>query len=129
MVERLCGRRIVARPAALDRLSDLRDCILMRLAADELLIIGDAPEVAERVFSDDPHAIVVDETGFAGVWRTAEAALEFLAQTCEWEVPKARPAFAQGMVAGLPVKLWLESDRVLFVTAAPFAADLAERMR
>jgi hypothetical protein len=103
--------------------------IFMRLAADELLIIGEAPEVAKVVVIDDPHAIITNETGFAGVWWSAGEALEFLSRACEWELPKARPAFAQGMVAGLPVKLWLESDRVLFVTAAPFAADLAERIR
>jgi hypothetical protein len=32
------------------------------------------------------------------------------------------------MVAGLPVKLWFEAERVLFVVAAPYATDLAERM-
>lgn len=129
MVERLCGTRIVARPTALDALGADEQAIFMRLAADELLIIGEAPEVAKVVVIDDPHAIITNETGFAGVWWSAGEALEFLARACEWELPKARPAFAQGMVAGLPVKLWLESDRVLFVTAAPFAADLAERMR
>jgi hypothetical protein len=72
----------------------------MRLAADELLIIGDAPEVAERVVSDDPHAIVVDETGLCRRLADGRGGLEFLAQTCEWEVPKARPAFAQGWSPG-----------------------------
>ncbi|MFZ4629827.1 MAG: hypothetical protein ACOYNR_15990 [Blastocatellia bacterium] len=129
MVERLEGTRIVARPAALDALGTAQGCIWMRLAADELLIIGEPLEKAERVLINDPHAIVLRETGFAGIWQPAEAALAFLACACEWELPKTRPAFAQGMVAGLPVKLWLESDRVLFVTAAPYAADLEERMR
>lgn len=129
MVERLEGMRIVARPAALDALGADEQSIFMRLAADELLIIGEPLEKAELVLINDPHAIVLRETGFAGVWQPAGAALEFLACACEWEVPKTRPAFAQGMVAGLPVKLWLESDRVLFVTAAPYAADLEERMR
>ena len=129
MVERLEGRRIVARPAALDALGADEQSIFMRLAADELLIIGEPLEKAELVLINDPHAIVLRETGFAGVWQPAEVALEFLACACEWELPKTRPAFAQGMVAGLPVKLWLESDRVLFVTAAPYAADLEERMR
>ncbi len=129
MVERLEGRRIVARPAALDALGADEQSIFMRLAADELLIIGEPLEKAELVLINDPHAIVLRETGFAGVWQPAGAALEFLACACEWELPKTRPAFAQGMVAGLPVKLWLESDRVLFVTAAPYAADLEERMR
>ncbi|MEZ4726271.1 MAG: hypothetical protein R3E79_03955 [Caldilineaceae bacterium] len=54
--------------------------------------------------------------------------MDFLERTCEWEPPHTRPAFAQGMVAGLPVKLWFEPERVLFVIAAPYAADLAERI-
>lgn len=129
MVERLSGCRIVASPPALGALGALGatgESIFMRLAADELLIIGAAP-ATDAI--NDPHAIITDETGFAGVWWPAAPALEFLGRAAEWELPKSRPAFAQGMVAGLPVKLWLESERVLFVTAAPYAADLEERMR
>jgi hypothetical protein len=126
VVERLSGSRIVATPAALDALGVADGSIFMRLATDELLIIGAAPASGSI---NDPHAIITNETGFAGVWWPAAPALDFLARACEWELPKSRPAFAQGMVAGLPVKLWLESERVLFVTAAPFAADLEERIR
>jgi hypothetical protein len=43
-------------------------------------------------------------------------------------VPNGRPAFAQGAVAGIPTKLWLEDDQVLFIVPAPYAADFAERM-
>jgi len=45
------------------------------------------------------------------------AALDFLERSCEWELPRARPAFAQGMVAGLPLKLWFEPERVLLIAA------------
>ena len=38
------------------------------------------------------------------------------------------PAFAQGAVADIPVKLWFEDDEVLIITPAPLAADLAERL-
>jgi hypothetical protein len=31
------------------------------------------------------------------------------------------------MVAGLPLKLWFESERVLVLVAGPFAHELAER--
>lgn len=126
VVERLSGCRIVASPPALDALRATDESIFMRLAADELLIIGAAP-ATDAI--NDPHAIITNETGFAGICWPAAPALAFLARAAEWELPKSRPAFAQGMVAGLPVKLWLESERVLFVTAAPYAADLEERMR
>ncbi len=76
----------------------------------------------------DEYAIIVPEGGFVGQWVTAPEALALLVHHCEWELPRARPAFAQGMVAGVPVKLWLEESRVLFVVPAPFAADFQERV-
>ncbi|MEY4167417.1 MAG: hypothetical protein RIR52_1241 [Acidobacteriota bacterium] len=126
MVERLPAIRIVATPAALDQLGNAVGGVRLRTAPDELLLIGERttpPVIA------DPHAIIFAETGFVGRWIPAEQALEILARTCEWELPVARPAFAQGMVAGLPVRLWLEPERILFITAAPFAVDLEERVR
>jgi hypothetical protein len=44
-------------------------------------------------------------------------------------LPTARPAFAQGAVANIPLKLWFEHDRVLFIVQSPFAADFEERMK
>ena len=72
------------------------------------------------------HRQLADGSFFGG-WIAPALALAVLERECEWEVPHARPAFAQGMVAGLPVKLWFESERVLVLVAAPFAHDLAER--
>jgi hypothetical protein len=95
---------------------------VLRIAADEVLIM---PPTAVQLV--DPHAIVLPEGNFATAWVEAKTALHFLEQTCEWELPFARPAFAQGAVAGIPIKLWLEAKRVLLVTPAPFVADLQER--
>jgi len=63
------------------------------------------------------------------VWIDHVTAIDLLERECDWELPRDRPAFAQGIVAGLPVKVWFERERVLFIVAAPFAADLAERLR
>ena len=52
-----------------------------------------------------------------------------MAPHVEWHLPVDRPAFAQGRVAGVPAKLWLETDRVLLVTATAHADELAERLR
>ncbi len=122
--ERIIATRIVAAPAALDAVAWPLDTLALRIAPDEMLIVGEAnlPGI------DDPHAIIVPDTGWAGLWLSAPEAMEVLARTCEWEPPAARPAFAQGMVAGLPIKLWLEEERVLFLAPAPFAADLEERL-
>ncbi len=126
-LNRLPTTHIVATPTALDaaRLPTLRGRLSFRIAADELLITPPAPETQV----DDPHAIIVPDSGFAGVWLPADEALEFLGRECEWELPRERPAFAQGAVAGIATKLWLERDRVLIIVPAPFAADFEERLR
>lgn len=135
-LERLNGTRIVALPKALDRAHWPEGALVFRLAPDEVLVTA----AVERAAVPDPHAIVERETGFSSVWLDRVAAIDFLERECDWELPGGigqwgngsaadRPALAQGIVAGLPVKLWFERDRVLFIVASPFAADLAERLR
>ena len=117
--------RVVATPAALDGTKWAEDVLALRIAPDELLLTN---TTGLEITNADRHAIVTNDNGFCGAWVPAGEALEFLKQTCEWELPSARPAFAQGAVAGLPVKLWLETERVLFLVPAPYAADLEERI-
>ena len=123
MLERLRATRVVATPEALDRAVVATGCIVLRIAPDEALIIGEHP-----ITADDPHAIVVDDAGWCGAWLSAEAAERFLRAECQFSTPPERPALAQGMVAGLPVKLWLEAERTLFVVPHVFAHDLQARM-
>ena len=124
MVEYLTALRAVAKPAALDTARTDYEMIALRLAPDELLLIGEG-----RVeIADDPDALLIADRGWAGVWMPAAAATRFLRGACEWELPKERPAFAQGMVAHLAAKLWFEPDRTLIVVPRPMAAELAERL-
>lgn len=123
-LKRIPAARIVATPAALDAAIWPQDALALRIAPDEMLVT--AAITADMV--DDPHAIVDHDAGFAGAWVASDEALDFLERSCEWELPRERPAFAQGSVAGLPVKLWLEEDRLLFLVPASYAADLEERM-
>jgi hypothetical protein len=95
------------------------DAIVLRIAPDEVLALSSAPPEIS-----DPHAIVLLDDGFVGVWLGAEVVERF----CEWETPRHRPAFAQGAVAGLPAKVWFERDRVLVLVPASYAADLEERI-
>ena len=120
----IAATRIVATPAALDAAAWPQGALALRVAPDEALVT--AAITADMV--DDPHAIVEHDTGFVGAWVESDEALDFLERSCEWELPRERPAFAQGSVAGLPVKLWLEEDRVLFLVPVPYATDLEERM-
>ncbi len=125
VLERLNATRVVATPSALDKAVWPQRALVFRLATDEVLVTASVP--AGDV--DDPHAIVERETGFSAVWADRAEAMDFLERECDWELPRERPAFAQGMVAGLPLKLWFEHDRVLVVVASPYAADLVERLR
>lgn len=136
VLDRLAATRIVALPDAIDAAVWPEGAIVLRFAADEALVIADVPSSALA----DPHAIVERETGYVAIWLPHAEAVDVLARECDWELPRSmgpwgngfvadRPACAQGMVAGLPVKLWFEHDRVLFVAASPFAAELAERLR
>lgn len=124
-LKQISATHIVAAPAALDKATWPADALVLRIATDEVLV---TPTV-DALSLDDPHAIIVPEGGFAAGWVAAEEALAFLERTCEWELPRQRPALAQGSVAGVPVKLWLEETRVLFVVPSPYVYDFEERYR
>jgi hypothetical protein len=128
-LSRIPGIRIVATPAALDALVTPDDTLILRLAPDEALIVREdlgAPVAQPEV--DDEHAIVEPDAGFAGAWWPIADATRRLERTCEWELPTMRPALAQGAVAEIPAKLWLEEERVLVLVPAPLQADFEERM-
>ena len=121
---RLAATHIVATAAALDEIESSLGVLVLRIAADEALVMADVS--TESV--PDPDAIVEPESGFSGAWIAAEEAVEILACTCAWELPAERPAFAQGAVADVPVKLYFENDRVLFLAQTPYAAELVKRL-
>ena len=62
------------------------------------------------------------------MWLKRKEALEFLRHNCEWELPNDFPAFAQGMVAGLAMKLYFEKTRVLLMVPAPFEKVLVKKI-
>jgi len=123
-IKRISATRIVATPAALDAAVWPGDALAWRIAQDEMLVTG---QVASDLVND-PYAIVVPDAGFSAVWLPHDEAMAFLQRECEWELPSERPAFVQGAVAGLAMKLWLEEERVLMMVPAPYAAALKERM-
>ena len=115
--------RVVAREAALDGLSWPDGAAVLRLAAGDLLVIGAASvELAEEA------AIVEDERGFVGWWLTPDEVREQVMPHVEWALPTARPALAQGLIGGVPAKLWLGEDRTLLLCAAAYAHELEERL-
>jgi hypothetical protein len=120
--ERLPALRVVAAPESLDDLVLADDHPALRLAPDDLLVIG-----AASVQVGGEH-LVVDEAGFVGWWLTPEEVREQVLPHVDWPLPTARPALAQGLVAGVPAKLWLAEDRALLLCAAAYAHELEERM-
>lgn len=125
-LETLTAMRIVAAPTALDSTQWPQNALPLRTAPDEILLLNASAPIS---LPADEHALIEPEGSFMGLWLPMSEALEFLERTCAWELPVARPAFAQGAVANVPVKLWLEPERILFIVQAPFAADFLERLR
>ncbi len=115
---------------------------VLRFAPDDAFAIG-----AVTVDLEDEHAIVELEAGFVA----ARLPLDVVARHVDWALPTERPAFAQGSVAAVPAKLWIEArgggpggpdrwegqhgpddrhdEEVLLLTPAAYAHDLAERLR
>ncbi|MEZ4607391.1 MAG: hypothetical protein R2865_11500 [Deinococcales bacterium] len=53
---------------------------------------------------------MTQDSSLSGLWLGRAEAENFLRHECPWEWPKL--GFAQGMVAHLALKLYLETDRV-----------------
>ena len=121
--ESLDGLRIVASPAALDTARYTGATYVWRIAHDEVLAVG-----AVHAEVDDRYAIIERETAFMA-WELSLA--EFHAHVerhIEWTLPAERPALTQGLVAALPLKLWLEHDRVLVISSRGLAHEVIDRL-
>ena len=120
--EPLPALRVVAAPEVLDVVTVVDDHPALRLASDDLLVIG-----AASVQVVGEH-LIVDEAGFVGWWLTPDEVREHVLPHVDWPLPTARPALAQGLVAGVPAKLWLAEDRALLLCAAAYLHELEERL-
>jgi hypothetical protein len=120
--EPIAGLRVIASPEVLDGMSAPEGTSALRLARDDLLLIG---AVSVQVTGDN---LVVDEAGFVGWWLTPDELTTAVVPHVDWPLPAARPALAQGLVAGVPAKLWLTEDRALLLCAAAYAHELEERL-
>jgi hypothetical protein len=114
---------VVATPSALDAATWRPAGIALRVAADETLAIG-----SSAVDLDDPFAIIEPESAFVGWWLTPDQFSTFVVPHLEWVLPTQRPSLAQGLVAGVPLKLWLEADRVLVITSSGLAHEAVDRL-
>ncbi len=119
--EPLVGLRLVAASSVLDALAWPDGVTALRLAADDLFVIG-APG------AELAGALVEEERGLVGWWLTPAELHERVLEHVEWSLPTPRPALAQGLVAGVPAKLWLTDDRALLLCAAAYAHELEVRL-
>lgn len=121
--EPLSAIRVIADLEALDDLAWPDATATLRLAPDDVLVIrATRPEIV------DEYAIVEDETGLVGWWLTVDELTDYVLPHVEWPLPATRPALGQGLVAGVPAKIWLTEDRALLLCAAAYAHELAERL-
>ena len=86
-------------------------------------VLGDGP-----VHVDDPHALVLSDNGWAVATLTWPEVDRLVQPHVEWHLHRRR-GLAQGRVAGVPAKLWMEDERVLLITQTAYADELAERLR
>lgn len=124
VLKRMKMTRIAATKEALDTAEWPDGTLVMRTAADEVLL---SPVVENPSLSDE-YAIVLQDGAWAGAWFQPAELLAFLERNCEWELPRERPAFAQGAVADVATKLWFEEEKILLIVPAPYAAEMEERM-
>lgn len=119
----LPGRRVVATPDAIESAGFPPGSLVLQFAPDDVLVIGEGP-----IDLSDGHAIVEPDTGWCALRINEERALTILAHHAAWDPPADRPVLAQGMVAGLAAKVYIDGDRSLVIVPTPFAAELEERL-
>jgi hypothetical protein len=119
--EPIPGARVVASPADLDGLLT-EGAPVLRFAPDEAFVLAETAMNAEG-----GPGISEMEYGFVGWWLSADELAEALHHV-EWAVPEARPVLLQGLVAGVPARLWLAADRSLLLVHAAYAHELVARL-
>lgn len=125
-VDHVTGWRIIADPTALDAAAWPAGSQVVRISPDDAFVIGaDEPTVP-----GDPFAIITPEHGFSAVTVDADDVAAIAEQHIEWSLPTARPAMAQGQIAGVPAKLVLSADgSALLLVASAARHELQDRMR
>lgn len=123
MVELLVGRRVVAAPSAIEAATWPEGSKVLHFASDDVLVLGPGP-----IEIIDPHAIVEADAGFCFTRMTEEAIVDLLAENASWQLPETRPCFAQGMIAGLPAKVFVGDGGTMLIAPAPYAAELEARL-
>lgn len=121
--ERLWGLRIVSTPGALASARFVGTVTVLPIAGDEVFALG-----ASHAELDDPSAIIEAETTFVAWTLTDDEFEQHIAPHVEWELPATRPAFAQGLAAGMPVKFLFERDQVRLIVSNGLVHEAVDRL-
>ena len=135
-LEPVAAYRVVSTPGALDVVQRAARQgarpIVLRVAADELLVIDATPERIDAakasVVAADPFAIVEPDDGLVGAWLAWPRMDAIVTPHLEWALPDSRPIDALGLIASIPCQLWLTETRAFLMTNAACAHDLVERL-
>ena len=119
--EPMSGTRVVSSAAVLGGVVVPEDHTVLWFAADELFVLGNF-----MLITPEP-TINESDAGFVGWWLTPDELGDVLHHV-EWAVPDTRPVLLQGLIAGVPAKLWLGEDRSLLLCAAAYAHELMDRL-
>ena len=114
--------RVVASPAALDRVLDAAGRAHLRLAHDEALVFDDAP-----LELDDEWAIVERDTSWVMTELPHAEAADFFAAHASWPPPTEASPSAQGKLAGIAVKTRWTADRMIILHPAAYSEDFELR--
>ena len=120
--ETVTASRVVAEARTIEDGSWPAGSLVLRIAPDEVLMIGDGEP---RVI--DPHAIVVPDSGWTMFRMATPNAAVVMEQCATWPLPAE--GFAQGMVAGIAAKAWVGRVEVQFLVPGVFADDFEQRLR
>jgi hypothetical protein len=86
-----------------------------------------AEAVAGVVAGLDPWALVEPEAGLVAAAVPVALAEWWVANHADWLLDPAHDGLAQGLVAGIPVKVRVAGDRALILVPTGYAAELVER--
>ena len=116
--------RAVASSEVLDAMTVEAGAVL-RVAPDEVLVLDAVLADVETALAADSHAIVIDDTSWMAITVALDAGRELFARTASWPLPAE--GFAQGMVAGLAVKVVVGESAVRFLVQRAVVDELVER--
>jgi hypothetical protein len=120
----------------LDAMPGVSGTYAARIAADESMLLGSGPSrgaifraAREYVCAIEPDALVLDQSDAWWVTTIPDAGRQLLNWLSVVRPPDERPAFYQGIVAGLPAKVLIDARAVHVLVPSPVGHHLESRIR